>query len=138
MTISFGDRDPAGALKAADPACGDPGYWSRFHASVADRAAVELAMRRRRARESVQAILSAWSRPLIPLAVAAAVAAALLAVEDARRRGRPGPAVAMEPPALALEDVLDAGVGDGSLRAVLAGELHATQAAFMTVVEGNP
>ena len=126
------------ALKAADPGRADPGYWVRFRASVADRAAVELAMRRRRARESVQAILSGWSRPLMPLAVAAAVAAALLAVGDARRRDRPGPAVASEPPALALEDVLDAGVGDGSLRAVLAGELHATQAAFMTVVEGSP
>lgn len=138
MTIDLGDGGPVRALKAADPGRADPGYWVRFRASVADRAAVELAMRRRRARESVQAILSGWSRPLMPLAVAAAVAAALLAVGDARRRDRPGPAVASEPPALALEDVLDAGVGDGSLRAVLAGELHATQAAFMTVVEGSP
>lgn len=139
MTTDLGGRGPVRALRAADPARGEPGYWDRFGASVVDRAALELAARRRRTRESVQAILSGWSRPLIPLAVAAAVAAALLAVGDARQRERPGQAtVATEMPAPALEDVLDAGVGDGSLRAVLAGELHATQAAFMTAVEGNP
>jgi len=131
----FGDK---GSLRGVDPGWGDPGYWGRFHASIVDRAAFELAARRRRAHESVQAILSGWSRPLIPLAVAAAVAAALLAVEGAGRGDLSGPEASTEPPALALEEVLAAGVGDGSLRAVLAGDLHATQAAFMTVVEGNP
>lgn len=133
--FDFGDKGP---LRGLDPGCDDPGYWGRFHASVVDRAAFELATRRRRTRESVQAILSGWSRPLIPLAVAAAVAAALLAVEGAGKGDVSGPEAWTEPPALGLEDVLDAGVGDGSLRAVLAGELHATHAAFMTVVEGNP
>ena len=132
----FGDKGP---LRGLDPERSDPGYWGRFHASIVDRAAFELAARRRRARESVQAILSGWSRPLIPLAVAAAVAAALLAVEGGAGKGElSGPQASTEPPALVLEDVLDDGVGDGSLRAVLAGELHATQAAFMTVVEGDP
>lgn len=125
------------ALTVVDPARDDPGYWGRFRASVLDRAALELAVRRRRARDSIQAVLSIWSRPLIPLAAAAAVAAALLAVENARERARAEPP-STAPLALALEDVLDAGVGDGSLRAVLAGEIHATQAAFMTVVEGDP
>lgn len=135
MTNNLDGRGPVRALTVVDPARDDPGYWGRFRASILKRAALELAVRRRRARDSIQAVLSGWSRPLIPLAAAAAVAAALLAVEDARERARAEPPSAAP---LALEDLLDADVGDGSLRAVLAGELYATQAAFMTVVEGGP
>lgn len=120
------------ALKAIDPASVDPGYWDRFGATVLARAALQLARRRRVARESVEAVLSGWSKSLIPLAVAAALVAAFLAGAIDQGRTSPNPET---PPVMALEDVLTGQVGEGFYRAVVVGSEDAGTATFMTLVE---
>lgn len=127
-----GDRQ--GGLRALlavmDPEHELPGYWCRLRARVMERAAFELARRRRMARGSVAAVLSGWSRSLIPVAVAAAAIAAFLVGGEVRQ------AVEGIPP-LVLEDVLANEVEDGALQAVMSGRGPANPAVFMALVEGN-
>lgn len=120
-------------LKAVDPACTNPEYWDRFRARVMEKAAFELATRRRRARTSVETVLTGWSRSLIPLAVAAALVAAFLA--GALAWNDPSPAAAQ--PSMALEDVLENEVGDGFYRTVISGAGTGAPATFMTLVEAG-
>lgn len=117
-------------LRVMDPEHDSPGYWNRFREAVVERAAFELARRRSIARESVAAVLSGWSRSLIPVAAAAAVAAAFLVGSEVRHAGD------AEPP-LALEDVLAGEVEDGTPPAAIAGPAPANPVAFMALVEGR-
>lgn len=121
---------PRRLLAVMDPEHDRPGYWDRLHATVLERAALELARRRRRARESVGAVLSGWSRSLIPVAAAAAAIAAFLVGSEVRQ------AVDSAPPLL-LEDILASEVEDGAFRAVMSGREPANPVAFMALVEGN-
>ena len=123
-------REQRASLEIVDPGYRLPDYWERFHASVMERAAFELARRRRLARESVATVLSGWSRSLIPVAVAAAAVAAFLVGSEVRH------AADAQPP-LALEDVLASEVEDGAMPAVLNGPAPANPVAFMALVEGN-
>lgn len=123
-------REVGASLEIVDPGYRLPGYWERFHATVMERAAFELARRRRLARESVAAVLSGWSRSLIPVAVAAAAVAAFLIGTEVRH-------AADAAPPLVLEDVLAAEVEDGALQGVVNGQLPANPVAFMALVEGN-
>ncbi len=117
-------------LRALDPAHDRPGYWERFRAEIMERAAFELARRRELARESVELVLSGWSRSLVPVAVAAAVIAAImLGSENTQDPGQGTP--------LVLEDVLSTDLGDEVLQTVIAGEAHASAVAFMAFVEGD-
>lgn len=120
-------------LKAVDPACANPEYWDRFWARVMEKAAFELATRRRRARTSVETVLTGWSRSLIPVAVAAALVAAFLA--GAIAWDDPIPAAAQ--PSMALEDVLENEVGEGFYQTVISGAGTGAPAAFMTLVEAG-
>lgn len=120
------------ALKALDPARANPEYWDRFRARVLEKAVLELAARRSRARTSVETVLTGWSRSLIPLAAAAALVAAFLA--GAMAWDDPSPAT---PPAMALEDVLESEVGEGFYRTVISGAGDGAPAAFMTLVEAG-
>ena len=113
-----------------DAAYERPGYWDRFRAKIMKRAAFELAKRRRLARGSVAAILSGWSRSLIPVAAAAAVIAAFLVGSEVRQAADPAPP-------LLLEDVLANEVGDGEFQAVMSGRAPTGPVAFMALVEGN-
>jgi len=97
---------------------------------VMERAALELARRRRLARESVATVLSGWSRSLIPVAAAAAVVAAFLVGSEVRH-------AADNAPPLVLEDVLASEVEDGAPRPVMNGQAPASPVAFMALVEGN-
>lgn len=132
------DRDPNGdsaerprrLLAVMDPGHDRPGYWDRLRALVLERAAFELARRRRLARESVRTVLSGWSRSLIPVAVGAAAVAAFLVGSEVRQ------AVDSAPPLL-LEDVLASEVEDGAFQAVMSGREPASPVAFMALVEGN-
>ena len=117
-------------LVAMDPQYERPGYWDRLHAGIMRRVAFELARRRRMARESMAAVLSGWSRSLIPAAAAAAVIAAFLIGSEVRR------AAEAAPPML-LEDVLANEVEDGAFQAVMSGSASASPVAFMALVEGN-
>ena len=117
-------------LAVMDPEYERPGYWDLLRATVMERAAFELARRRRLARESVAAVLSGWSRSLIPVAVAAAVVAAFLVGSEVRQ------AADMTPPLL-LEDIFASEVGDGPFQAVVSGQAPANPLAFMALVEGN-
>ncbi|MDE2873984.1 MAG: hypothetical protein OXU69_15640 [Gemmatimonadota bacterium] len=123
-------REAPASLEAVDPGYRLPGYWERFHAAVMESAAFELARRRRLARESVAAVLSGWSRSLIPVAVAAAAVAAFLVGSEVRH-------AADASPPLALEDVLANEVEDGVLPVVMNGQAPANPVAFMAMVEGN-
>lgn len=117
-------------LRALDPAHDRPGYWERFRAEIVERAAFELARRRELARESVELVLSGWSRSLVPVAVAAAVIAAIMLGSETTRDSAPGTP-------LVLEEVLATDLGDEVLQTVIAGEAHASTVAFMAFVEGD-
>ena len=117
-------------LAVMDPEHDRPGYWDDLRAGVVERASFELARRRRMARESVAAVLSGWSRSLIPVAAAAAAVAAFLVAGEVRR-------AANAAPPLLLEDVLAGEVGDGPFQAALSGRAPANPVAFLARVEGN-
>jgi len=117
-------------LRVLDPAHDSPGYWERFRAEIMERAAFELARRRDRARESVELVLSGWSRSLIPVALAAAVIAAIMVGGEAVRDSGPGTP-------LVLEDVLASDFSDEVLETAITGEAHSSPVAFMALVEGN-
>lgn len=117
-------------LRALDPAHDRPGYWERFRAEIMERAAFELARRRELARESVELVLSGWSRSLVPVAAAAAVIAAIMLGSENTQD--PGPGTP-----LVLEEVLATDFGDEVLQTVIAGEAHASAVAFMAFVEGD-
>ena len=123
-------RQPPPPLEFLDPGYEAPGYWERFHAMVMQRAALELARRRRLARESVAVVLSGWSRSLIPVGIAAAIAAAMLVGSEVRNGGDAAPP-------LVLEDVLASEVEDRALPVVMSGQAPASPVAFMALVEGN-
>lgn len=117
-------------LRALDPAHDRPGYWERFRAEIMERAAFELARRRELARESVELVLSGWSRSLVPVAVAAAVIAVIMLGSETTQD--PGPGTP-----LVLEEVLATDLGDEVLQTVIAGEALASPVAFMAFVEGG-
>jgi negative regulator of sigma E activity len=117
-------------LRALDPAHDRPGYWERFRAEIMERAAFELARRRELARESVELVLSGWSRSLVPVAVAAAVIAAIMLGSETTQNAGVGTP-------LVLEEVLATDLGDEVLQTVIAGEAHASAVAFMAFVEGD-
>ena len=77
----------AEALRSLDPASEDPNYWLRFRSWVMAEAASELARRRMIVELTVEDVLASWSRAVLPVALAAAVAAIALirntGVEDA-------------------------------------------------------
>lgn len=80
-------------LKALDPATGDPNYWMRFRSEVVEKAALQLARRRREAQLTIQDVMSSWSRTVMPTALFAAALAGIALI-------RPGADV-IEQPAVA-------------------------------------
>lgn len=98
-------RDPeVGAwLGAVDPGRDDATYWMRFHRTVLGRARPELQRRRLEEEASVIELVSAWSRALVPAALAAAAAAGIFLAQ-------PPEATSLEVP-MFVEDVLSLGLG---------------------------
>jgi hypothetical protein len=75
--------EPKVRLAVLDPAADDPGYWLRFRRGVAERAGPVMAERRRRTSHlTLEGVVFAWGRWVLP-AVAAAVLAAFLLTGDA-------------------------------------------------------
>lgn len=64
-------------LRLLDPGADDRGYWERFHRRVMARARPTLSARRAGPEPDFFSVVEAWSRLLIPAAVAAAVVAGL-------------------------------------------------------------
>ena len=122
------DNDRVTALEALDPGHERPGYWSRFRIRILEGAAFELARRREAARETVAAVLSGWSRSLIPVAAAAALIASIMIANEARQQDEPAPR-------LVLEDMLGGALGASSFQAALGAGVQPNTAAFMTFVE---
>lgn len=122
------DNDRVTALEVLDPAHEHPGYWSRFRARILEHAAFELARRREAARESVAAILSGWSRSLIPVAAAAALIASIMILNETQRQADPAPR-------LVLEDMLGGTRNANPLQAGLAAGVQSNTAAFIAFVE---
>ena len=127
--LSSGEGAGVEALGVLDPAADRPEYWDAFRARVMERVAFELARRRAAARESVAAVLSGWSRSLVPVAVAAAAVAAVVISIETRSDSEPAPQ-------LVLRDILGDGAGEQPFEAML-NEGAAGPAAFMTLVEGG-
>lgn len=73
-----GDPVLTEALAALDPASADPDYWLRFRTWVVTEAAAELARRRMMVEVTIEDVLASWSRAVLPVAMAAAVAAIAL------------------------------------------------------------
>ena len=65
-------------LRVLDPSQDDPSYWFRFRGWVMKEAAGELARRRMSVDLTVEDLLESWSRTVIPVAMAAAIAAIAL------------------------------------------------------------
>lgn len=78
------DRDPAlaEALKALDPASGDPNYWFRFRGWVMSGSAAELSRRRLMAQITIGDVMSSWARTLLPTAALAAALAGIVLVRS--------------------------------------------------------
>ena len=119
-------------LEVLDPGYNRPGYWNDRRAAIMDCVAFELARRRAAARESVAAVLSGWSRSLIPVAAAAAVIAAVLVTTEARRSMEPAPE-----PQLVLQDMLGEGADQSAFEILLSTDRSASAGAFMALVEGG-
>lgn len=117
------------AIRNLDPAREDPGYWVGFRKQVLERAMGELARRRERVRMSVPVVLSAWSRSLIPVSLAAAIIAGIMVISERR--------VSEDPVPLALEELSRAETEDGPFDDVMEGTMDWAPAAFMTLVEGE-
>jgi hypothetical protein len=97
------DLELASALqRLVDPTTRDANYWLRFRAWILKRAAPELARRRQMA--------DAWSRALVPTAVAASLVAALLLFQ-----GEPTPPEV----AIGLEELLTEGLEEEIFPAAL-------------------
>ena len=109
------ERDPelATALEALDPGGDDGLYWARFRRSVLLRAGAELARRRERVEATVEDVVVAWGRAVVPLAVVAAGLAAVLLWE-----APPAP----DPATLGVEELLAEGLDDAPPPAFLASE----------------
>lgn len=127
----MGDNDRITALEVLDPAHERPGYWERFRGQIMERAAFELARRREAVRESVTAVLSGWSRSLIPVAAAAAVIAAIMITSEARQDPQPAPS-------LVFEDILGGGLTESAFQAALQSGANSNTVAFLAFVEGTP
>ncbi|MDG2282360.1 MAG: hypothetical protein P8L45_04535 [Longimicrobiales bacterium] len=65
----------AEALQELDPGSEDRDYWLRFRSWIMTEASSELTRRRMVVQLTVEDVLVSWSRAVLPLAVAAAVAA---------------------------------------------------------------
>ncbi|MBR44136.1 MAG: hypothetical protein CME18_06960 [Gemmatimonadetes bacterium] len=65
-------------LRVLDPSQDDPSYWFRFRGWVMKEAEGELARRRMSVDLTVEDLLESWSRTVIPVAMAAAIAAIAL------------------------------------------------------------
>jgi hypothetical protein len=105
------DMELASALeRLVDPATRDANYWLRFRAWVLGNAAPELARRRQVVNLTVGDVLTAWSRALVPTAIAASLAAALLLFQ-----GQPAPAEV----AIGIEELLTEGLEEEIFPAAL-------------------
>lgn len=123
-------NDREDRLRFLDPGFDDPGYWTEFRRTVMQRARSELARRRDMVKTTVADVLSAWSRSLIPTALAAAAVATFVILSE---RG-----VEADTTPLALEEeLLATETTDGLFTAVLDGTTDWAPTAFMTLVEEN-
>jgi hypothetical protein len=73
--------EPKVPLELLDPGSADPGYWLRFQNQVMEAVRPALARRWDRSLTLGDAVL-AWSRYVVPLALAAAACAALFLMRD--------------------------------------------------------
>lgn len=105
------DMEIASALEQlVDPRTHDPNYWLRFRSWILERAAPELSRRRQMVDLTVGDVLTAWSRALVPTAIAASLAGALLLFQE-----RPAPAEV----AIGLEELLTEGLEEEIFPATL-------------------
>ena len=69
--------DERARLGVLDPASDDPAYWRRFHDAVMERSQGVLAARRKQS-VTVEGLVLSWGRVVLPAALAAVAAAAVL------------------------------------------------------------
>lgn len=120
-----------GRLERLDPAAVDPAYWERFQGRVMQRARPALAQRRREAMITVSQVLHAWSRTVVPMAMAATLMAALFLLDQA-----PTPSQASSPSAVGELGVLTE-VEAGPVPDFLASGDVMSRDRALTLVEGG-
>ncbi len=130
VEVNMESQDHIAELRTLDPGHGRPEYWNDFRANVMARAAFELARRRRAVRASVTAVLSGWSRSLIPVALAAAAIAAVMLATEARHDTE---AAAR----LAVHDILGEVEDEPAFEAFVGSDQTANAGAFLALVEGG-
>lgn len=69
------------ALDALDPGFDDPAFWARFQSRVMKAAMPELARRKWSRELTVSQVVLSWSRMLVPMSAAAAVAAGFMLMQ---------------------------------------------------------
>lgn len=115
------DMELAELLAGLDPATADPSYWLRFRSWVLTRASGELARRRIMQDLTMADVLASWSRAVVPVAMAAAVLAAVALTRT------PG---AQRPAEVGIEELLVAGLGDETIPTALAGDEESASLVF--------
>ena len=108
------DAELREVLVQLDPERDRPGYWARFHRSVVQRAALELARRRRATALTVSGMVTSWARTVVPSALMAAAVAGLILLR--------APAEPTEVQPIGLEAVLAEGLEGQPIPAVLGDE----------------
>jgi hypothetical protein len=115
--------EPRFDLTPIDPGDRDPYYWERFQHAVMRQAVPALARRSRRGRATVGGVLTAWSRLIVPVAVAAAAVAGVFFLPQVDDETAP----AVQAPVAAQPAYMDAdpmpaflvSEGEPDLRAIL-------------------
>ncbi len=119
------DLEERAPLDPIDPGTRIDGFWIRFHAGVMDRAAPELARRRREVELGFAEVVFAWRRALVPLSLLAAALAGVLLLS---------PKASTDPPLpMVLEEALMLDLGSDPIPAVLAREAQLDEVAFLTM-----
>jgi hypothetical protein len=110
------ELEPKVKLDVLDPAGDDPGYWLRFRHTVGERAGPAMAERQRKSHVTMESVVFAWGRLLLP-AVGVAVFAALLLTREAPA-GR-GEVAGLEGDVAGVEAVLEGPTGPDTLPSFL-------------------
>ncbi|MFC1575928.1 hypothetical protein ACFL5A_04735 [Gemmatimonadota bacterium] len=112
-------------LEPLDPGSSDSGFWVRFHATVMDRARLELARRQVNGDLSIAEVVFAWRRALVPIALLAAALAGVLLISQEEP---------LSPlPPVALEEVLMQDLSAEAMPAVLGSQAELDETAFLAM-----
>lgn len=112
------------SLDALDPGFDDPAFWHRFQGKVMSAAMPALARRRWNRELTVSEVVLSWSRMLVPVSAAAALAAGFMLMQ--------GGATPLTPPLDAIEELL---VAENEVLPFLRADRPVDAAQFLVAIE---